>query len=266
MSHIRLIGMTGLAGSGKSEVAKILEKSREATTVSFAAPLKMMLSILVPAGTLKTDRPPVLCGKTYREALQTLGTDWGRDMIGKDIWCNAAMMAIDRIHKLDPDHLVIIDDVRFDNEAELIVQKGGIVIGIERPNLVAMQHASEAGVSDHLKVGTIHNNGTVQELEEAVLNLLSRHKAELNRDALDSEVLTILENRHKWKLKWLEPWPACGPEGNPLDAHVEMSATIHDCINLQRQNHSCRDLPTSGNDAELLMEFWSVHHACIEKK
>ncbi len=176
MPKLRLIGMTGLAGSGKSEVAKILERKLNTTTVSFATPLKAMLSVLVPPGTLKTDKPPVLCGKTYREALQTLGTDWGREMIGGNIWCNAAMNTVDRLWDVAPAQVIIIDDVRFDNEAQAVIQHGGIVIGIERPGLTAMNHASEAGVSESLKYGTIMNDGTLQELEEAIDYLLGDYE------------------------------------------------------------------------------------------
>lgn len=44
----------------------------------------------------------------------------------------------------------------------------------------------------------------------------------------------LLEGRHEIKLEWAEPWPACGPEGNDLDAHITISATVHDCVNTAR--------------------------------
>lgn len=71
----------------------------------------------------------------------------------------------------------------------------------------------------------------------------------------------LLENRHTTYLKWAEPWPACGPEGNELDAHVEMRATVHDCINLMRISYKEKDLPIMGNDGDLLYGFMTVHWA-----
>jgi len=44
----------------------------------------------------------------------------------------------------------------------------------------------------------------------------------------------LLENRHTTMLQWHEPWPACGSQGNDLDAHATLEATVHDCINMAR--------------------------------
>ena len=64
---------------------------------------------------------------------------------------------------------IVIDDIRFDNEAELVRAMGGVVAEITRPGTIQMTHASEAGVSRHLIDHTFHNGASEEELKQAVL-------------------------------------------------------------------------------------------------
>ena len=73
----------------------------------------------------------------------------------------------------------------------------------------------------------------------------------------------LLGERHTAMLMWYEPWPARGPEGNRLDAHIQLSATVHDCINLQREYDIMSGRPTGGDDARRLQDFISVHWATV---
>jgi hypothetical protein len=73
----------------------------------------------------------------------------------------------------------------------------------------------------------------------------------------------LLESRHETTIEWLEPWPACGPEGNDLDAHVIIRATVHDCINLHRRAAKEAGLPTMGDDGRHLDDFMAVHWARV---
>lgn len=82
-------------------------------------------------GDLKEKPHPVLCGKSPRHAMQTLGTDWGRDRIGRDLWVNAGIEATHRA--LDQGGSVVIDDCRFENEGEAVRALGGEIIQIRRP-------------------------------------------------------------------------------------------------------------------------------------
>ena len=72
----------------------------------------------------------------------------------------------------------------------------------------------------------------------------------------------LLEQRHNVKLQWVEPWQACGPQGNPLNAHIELSATVHDCINMQRAADKFIHA-RPGDDARRLEEFMMVHKAIV---
>ena len=71
----------------------------------------------------------------------------------------------------------------------------------------------------------------------------------------------MLEQRHTLKLLWVEPWEACGPAGNKLNAHLELRATIHDCINMSRAAAKPAGRPTMGEDDRHLIDFIVVHWA-----
>lgn len=77
------------------------------------------------------------------------------------------------------------------------------------------------------------------------------------------EINEMLETRHETLISWEDPWPACGPEGNELNAHVEHRATVHDCINMARAAAKANGHPTSGKDADFLLDFMAVHWAKV---
>jgi hypothetical protein len=136
-----IIGITGLAGSGKTEVAKYLHQYGFRRT-RFADPLKKMLRALGLSarhvdGDLKEKPCALLGGATPRWAMQTLGTEWGRRLIWGDIWIKAWERSAKKILKKGGS--VVADDVRFPNEVETIRSLGGIIINIERPghNVIA---------------------------------------------------------------------------------------------------------------------------------
>lgn len=85
---------------------------------------------------------------------------------------------------------------------------------------------------------------------------------------LDSHLMAekLLLKRHEIRLVWHEPHSSVGPEGNHLDAHVKLSASIHDCVNMQRLNYMSHNYPISGEgiDAQLLLDFIAVHWAEID--
>lgn len=83
-----------------------------------------------------------------------------------------------------------------------------------------------------------------------------------NGDNLE-RLVGLLKSRHAALLEWAEPWPACGSEGNTLDAHITLRASVHDCINLQRAADRQAGRATSGDDERRLDEFMAVHWATV---
>lgn len=152
----KIIALTGAKGVGKSSIAKSLE-SRDWTNrcvVSFAEPLRKMMSQLIPMSFMtdpqKKEEPiEWLGGKSPRQLLQSLGTEWGRDMVSQTIW-------IDSMRRLiadQPFDVVIIDDCRFANEIAMVREMGGVVIGLQRDTIAyTCEHSSEQPLDglDHL--------------------------------------------------------------------------------------------------------------------
>jgi len=73
----------------------------------------------------------------------------------------------------------------------------------------------------------------------------------------------LLEARHTARLQWKEPWPALAAEGSRVDAHVTLSATVHDCVNMQRHKGMAIER-VRAKDAELLESFMAVNWAKVQ--
>lgn len=147
-----IVAFAGRRGVGKDTAAGVL-LDRGWTNVKFADALKAMLAALYAfrgagpeeiarliEGDLKETPTPRLNGCTPRHGMQTLGTDWGRRMIDRDLWVDSTR---DRLRQVER---AVITDLRFQNEADMIHEMGGLTILIERPRALtsADQHASEA--------------------------------------------------------------------------------------------------------------------------
>jgi hypothetical protein len=74
--------------------------------------------------------------------MQTLGTEWGRQMIGEDLWLRAMATHLDEC--ASENDRIVISDVRFANEAEFIRSRGTLWHLI-RPGYGLAGHASESG-------------------------------------------------------------------------------------------------------------------------
>lgn len=138
-SHM-IIGFSGTKGSGKDTAAKALIQDGF-RKIAFADPLKNMLRTYLRTngvlpdiiedmieGPFKETPSQYLCGKSPRHAMQTLGTEWGRELIGSNIWLDTFARSCLQFPN------VVCTDVRFLNEGELIKKLGGIIIRI-RPVL-----------------------------------------------------------------------------------------------------------------------------------
>lgn len=172
-----LIALTGKAGSGKTTIAQELER-RGFVRLRFAGTLKAMLRVLGLTaeqvdGDKKSEPCDLLGGKTPREAMQLLGTQWGRELIDEDLWVRATMR--EAASYLADGQDVVIDDCRFENEALAMHDfERGYVVGLTRKGEgIEGDHASERGLPSYMvDVHAYNNDITPEALVDFVLSEL----------------------------------------------------------------------------------------------
>ena len=177
---MRLIGLYSPAKqSGKSEVASVLNQ-RGYWTVKFAKPLKDMLRVLLTnLGVLPTDIERMVegdlkeqvipgVGVTPRFLMETIGTKWGRETVNTEFWVKVAETKTQGL--LNAVVPVVIDDMRFPNEYEMVKRLGGTTVRIVRPGRTPKE-LSEGHLEGFDFDATIVNDGTLQALHDAAGNL-----------------------------------------------------------------------------------------------
>lgn len=170
-----IIGILGLAGSGKTTVANMIAARQKCAVISVAAPIKAMLLAL---GLQDTDlhgkgkeRVIGWIGKSPRQLMQSLG-DWGRSE-NSTLW--ASLLA----ERIDPSKPVVIDDIRLPVEAAIVRSKGGFLLRVVRPGQVSTGHTTERA----------------QQIIEADFELTNMHGLESLRSAVDDLLDDILPRK-----------------------------------------------------------------------
>ncbi len=147
-----IVGLGHRAQVGKdSAAAALVELGYE--RVAFADTLREMLLALDPfIGTGRRVSDVVSwhgwdAAKTgsaeIRRLLQRLGTEVGRNLIGENVWVDAAFA------KMKPGGKYVVTDVRFPNEAQAILDHGGYLYRIDRPGHEGVNaHSSEHALAD----------------------------------------------------------------------------------------------------------------------
>lgn len=175
----RLVALNGAKTVGKSTVAKALAAlSDDVKIVSFAAPLRSMLQAMgVSQHNLNVAKEEPIKGlnKSARQLLCSLGTEWGRQMVNEKVW----LWAMDRqIQKLvdesarPQDLIIVIDDCRFENEAQWVNEQGGYVVRLTRDGIeYTSDHCTEQPLPDHLIDWQFDAGGTQNCVKNIVLGI-----------------------------------------------------------------------------------------------
>lgn len=180
-----VVGLCGLAGSGKSTAAGLLAENQY-KVFSFADPFKGMLSELL--GCLDLDPAEVsdrLSGgakevpivelpgaPSARRLMQTLGTDWARLCLDPDFWVHVARRRVRA--DLAAGRRIVFDDVRFPNEADMIREIGGEVWQLTGRS-AALSEGGLGHASERLEFAAdrvLENDGSFDHLETQVLEAL----------------------------------------------------------------------------------------------
>lgn len=152
--------------AGKSTVAEYLT-TQGYTHIKFARILKDMLRVFLanfvddPWEYLEGDKKEVIIpelGVTTRYLMQTLGTEYGREIVHRDVWVIATL------NNLDPDKNYVIDDMRFPNEYTRLQELGFVMVKLVGRGQLTNQHQSEGQLDNYDFDYIIENSGTVGEL------------------------------------------------------------------------------------------------------
>ena len=193
---IRLIGIGGKYQAGKDAVADYLVEKHGWVKLGMSDPLDEALTRqnpfiqIEPGEPLNKTKSPKYIQyqdirkklsyveaktiKNVRYNLQTLGTEVGRELLGKDTWVTVADNMI--FDLLADGKNVILTGVRYPNELRLVNKyENGETWYVNRPSLesekkadVTTQHSSETSVSAEDFTFVIENDGTLEELYQKV--------------------------------------------------------------------------------------------------
>lgn len=189
-----LIGLAGRAGAGKDTFGSCLAEQYSkryhnwpARTVSFAGTTQMWRSAITALGIsdyFDIDQDLIDQFKrnafitveglddefhlTGREYIQHFGTEAHRDIFGEDFWVDRLFQSQGGEQLNLPKELIIVTDVRFENEAQAIIDAGGFIIMVCRDSgeYSGQEHSSEQMINAFEIDMFVENKGTKEELLE----------------------------------------------------------------------------------------------------
>lgn len=185
-----ILGLSGAAGAGKDTFGYVLRDEFDFYKTAYADRLREALYTLNPLVVCNSDQygphdGPIAYRRLasvideqgwegykdghysgeIRRLIQLMGTEVGRGIAGKNVWVDATF------RDMPVDKSVVVTDVRFPNEAQAIVDRGGYIVKIIRPGVDNRAHAhpSETSMNDWQFDFEITNNArTISEYEEHV--------------------------------------------------------------------------------------------------
>lgn len=201
------IGLSGFAGVGKDSVANVLQQKGFAV-IGFADPLKRFILEVFKFDSedvwgdserrykeyLKYPRDNSMGGPSFltpRYALESLGTNWGRDCY-QQTWSDYAIHAAQQVldgkryvrenglyDAVYPHKGVCISDCRFLNEMEAVRSNGGKLIRIvrplhQKPISNAPSETEQLKVPDNYFDAILDNDGSLEDLPRKVDEILER--------------------------------------------------------------------------------------------
>ena len=177
----QIIGITGKKFNGKDTVGNYLISTYGYKRFAFADSLKEACKCVFGLSHEQLYGNEKECIDDYwnvspREIFQFVGTQLFRDQIGtilphvnNDIWVHVLKKQIIEELKLNPNQKIVITDIRFENELNMVKEINGTIVKVERCGVNNIDnHQSEIYV-DSLNVNhIIYNNSTLHDLYKKI--------------------------------------------------------------------------------------------------
>ena len=175
-----IIGICGKKGSGKDTVADFLVHEYGFHKTSFAEPLKQICQCLFELTAeqlhdpIKKEEVIPEWNLSPRQMFQKIGTDLFRKHFDQDIWLK---LFRSRLKKSKCPNIVVAD-VRFQNEADLVKENGGLLIEIRRQSRQSQKQ--DFHESENVEINNIDkvflNDGSLEELFQNIQEYYLVHK------------------------------------------------------------------------------------------
>ena len=158
-----IIGISGKKGAGKDTVATIIQSMQSCVVgrIGFATELKKEVARALGVTVEYIEQNK----SNFRLILQGWGTDYRRKLCGEDYWVRIMEKAIQHMSRCD---IILIPDVRFQNEYDFVKRACGMLIRVNRTGLVSDTHKSETELDNNTFDFTITNDDTLESLVEQV--------------------------------------------------------------------------------------------------
>lgn len=154
------VGFSGKSRSGKSSIAKMLNTNFQ---FAFADELKDTIQRVFGLDREQLSRklPAV------RKTLQRFGTEAVRNIF-PDAWVTCLERKLGRYEKVFPTYGMVVSDIRFLNEAEMLHRRGYKIVRIFRPgeDFQSNLHSSETELDNLEMDSLIVNNGSLEQLQK----------------------------------------------------------------------------------------------------
>jgi hypothetical protein len=177
----KIVGIHGRSGSGKDTIANYIREKYKYEKAGFADPLKWVCAELFlenPAEFFSEEGKREVMpfwGITRRAALQFVGTELVREHLGtmqglKGGGYNHWIRCMEKRIQEDAISHLVINDLRFQNEADWVYNNDGVLLVVKRPDAPKLEsgipaHSSEASISTQPeKTWLIDNSSTIENL------------------------------------------------------------------------------------------------------